>query len=61
MTIFDHTMQLVHRTLDLRQARQRVIASNIANEETPGYRATDLNFLDSLQSASGAKGLWLWR
>lgn len=51
MTIFDRTMQLVHRTLDLRQARQRVIASNIANEETPGYRAADLNFQDSLQAA----------
>ena len=38
MTIFDRTMQLLNRTMDLRQARQRVIASNIANEETPGYR-----------------------
>ena len=56
MTIFDHTMQLVHRTLDLRQARQRVIASNIANEETPGYRAVDLNFLDTLQSAQQGQG-----
>ncbi len=57
MTIFDHTMQLVQRTLDLRQARQRVIASNIANEETPGYRATDLNFQDSLQAAHRGRGL----
>jgi len=56
MTIFDHTMQLLHRTLDLRQARQRVIASNIANEETPGYRATDLNFMDSLQAAHRGRG-----
>ena len=56
MTIFDHTMQLLNRTLDLRQARQRVIASNIANEETPGYRATDLNFLDSLQAAHRGRG-----
>jgi flagellar basal-body rod protein FlgB len=56
MTIFDHTMQLVQRTLDLRQARQRVIASNIANEETPGYRATDLNFMDSLQAAHRGRG-----
>jgi len=57
MTIFDRTMQLIHRTLDLRQARQRVIASNIANEETPGYRATDLNFQDSLQAAQRGRGL----
>ena len=57
MTIFDRTMQLLHRTLDLREARQRVIASNIANEETPGYRAADLNFQDSLQAAQRGKGL----
>lgn len=57
MMIFDRTMQLVHRTLDLRQARQRVIASNIANEETPGYRAVDLNFLDSLRAAHQNQGL----
>ena len=57
MTIFDRTMQLLHRTLDLRQARQRVIASNIANEETPGYRATDLNFQDSMQAAQRGRGL----
>jgi len=56
MTIFDRTMQLVHRTLDLRQARQRVIASNLANEETPGYRATDFNFLDSLRAAHHSQG-----
>ena len=56
MTIFDRTMQLLNRTLDLRQARQRVIASNIANEETPGYRATDFNFQDSLQAAQQGRG-----
>jgi len=56
MTIFDHTMQLLQRTLDLRQSRQRVIASNIANEETPGYRAADFNFLDSLQAAQQGRG-----
>ncbi len=51
MTIFDRTMRLLERTLDLRSARQRVIASNLANEETPGYRASELNFMDQLQSA----------
>lgn len=51
MTIFDRTMQLLQRGLDLRSARQRVIASNLANEETPGYRASELNFMDQLRSA----------
>ncbi|TKB72548.1 MAG: flagellar basal body rod protein FlgB [Nitrospira sp.] len=56
MTLIDHTMQLLHRTLDLRQAKHRVIVSNIANEETPGYRATDFSFLDSLQAAQKGQG-----
>jgi flagellar basal-body rod protein FlgB len=51
MTIFDRTMQLLQRSLDLRSARQRVISSNLANEETPGYRASELNFMDQLRSA----------
>ena len=55
MTIFDRTMQLLERSLDLRGARQQVIAANIANEETPKYRATDLNFGQALASAQRGK------
>lgn len=51
MKIFDKTMSLLQQTLDLRAARHRVIASNIANEETPGYRAKELQFLETLSSA----------
>ena len=51
MELVDKTMQLLHRSLDLRSARQRVIASNLANEETPGYRANDLQFAQQLQAA----------
>ncbi len=51
MTLFDKTMRLLERTLDLRSARQRVISSNLANEETPGYRASELTFTDQLHSA----------
>lgn len=52
MTIFDRTVGLLERAMDLRGARQRVIASNIANEETPGYRAKDLQFKDALSRAA---------
>ncbi len=51
MTLIDKTMRLLERTLDLRSARQRVISSNLANEETPGYRASELTFTDQLHSA----------
>jgi len=39
--------------LIVRAERQRVIASNIANADTPGYRARDVNFKDAMASASG--------
>ncbi len=52
MTLFDKTMGLIERTLDMRSARQRMISSNIANEETPGYRAKDLHFQEALSAAA---------
>lgn len=55
MPIFDRTMQLLERSLDLRGARQQVIAANIANEETPKYRAKDLNFGQALADAQKSK------
>jgi flagellar basal-body rod protein FlgB len=48
-------MRLIERALDLGAARQRVIASNIANEETPGYRAKELYFRDALAAAAGGR------
>lgn len=48
MQIFDRTMSLLEKVMDLRGTRHQVIAANIANEETPGYRAKELRFLDEL-------------
>jgi flagellar basal-body rod protein FlgB len=41
------------QALVLRAERQRVIASNIANADTPGYVARDLNFKDAMTNAIG--------
>ena len=38
--------------LMLRAERQRVIASNIANADTPGYVARDFQFADALRAAT---------
>ena len=38
--------------LMLRAERQRAIASNIANADTPGYVARDFNFREALMAAS---------
>ncbi len=42
--------------LVLRAERQRLIASNIANADTPGYVARDFNFAQALRQAAGAGG-----
>ncbi|MEO8542363.1 MAG: flagellar basal body rod protein FlgB [Betaproteobacteria bacterium] len=39
--------------LSLRAERQRVIASNIANSDTPGYAARDINFKEAMAAATG--------
>ena len=36
------------KALVLRAERQRIIASNIANADTPGYVARDINFKEAL-------------
>ncbi len=41
------------RALLLRAERQKVLASNIANADTPGYAARDLDFRAALADATG--------
>ena len=41
------------QALVLRAERQRLIASNIANGDTPGYVARDMNFAQALRDARG--------
>ena len=42
------------QALVLRSQRQRLIASNIANADTPGYVARDFDFARALRDATGA-------
>jgi flagellar basal-body rod protein FlgB len=49
--VIDPTMQAIQTSLDGLAARQRIIAQNLANAETPGYIAQNVNFEDSLRSA----------
>jgi len=41
------------QALSLRSERQRLIASNIANADTPGYIARDVDFAQALRQATG--------
>jgi flagellar basal-body rod protein FlgB len=49
--IFDKTIGLLQKTLDLRLQNQQVIASNIANVDTPGYTPVRMEFEGKLQQA----------
>ena len=41
------------QALTLRAERQRLIASNIANADTPGYQSRDFDFAAALRAATG--------
>ncbi|GAB4115026.1 MAG: flagellar basal body rod protein FlgB [Sideroxydans sp.] len=46
-----------HQTaLNLRAARQELLASNIANADTPNYKARDIDFASALQGALQGDG-----
>lgn len=45
------------KALVLRAERQKVIASNIANADTPGYSGRDINFKEAMSAAVGGTSL----
>ncbi|MEO7151275.1 MAG: flagellar basal body rod protein FlgB [Burkholderiaceae bacterium] len=47
------TLDFQGQALGLRSQRQRLIASNIANADTPGYVARDIDFQQALREATG--------
>ena len=47
------------KALVVRADRQRVIASNIANADTPGYAGRDINFKEAMSAALGGNSLSL--
>lgn len=52
--IFDRTTPALERALDMAWQRGQAIASNVANAETPRYRAVDLDFKSELERAFNA-------
>lgn len=52
----DNELGFHQKALSLRAYRQQVLASNIANADTPHYKARDIDFKASLQGAMGGRG-----
>ena len=53
---FDKALGVSQYTIGVRSQRAEVLASNIANADTPGYKAKDLDFADALNNARKSQG-----
>lgn len=55
--LFDKTINGLASSISMRQVRNNVTASNIANAETPGYHARKVDFEDALSRAMDLDGM----
>ena len=56
MNSLDALLSFNQEALNLRAYRSQVLASNIANSDTPGYQARDFDFSKALQQAMDNAG-----
>lgn len=49
--------ELLHRSLDVAALRQRTIANNVANANTPGFKRSFVSFEEHVQSAIARRSL----
>lgn len=52
----DNLFGIHSRALNLWQRRSEVLANNLANADTPGYLARDIDFRKALSAAGGTSG-----
>lgn len=51
--MLDRLAGQLERYMDLLSARQKLVASNLANADTPGYKTRDIDFQSEFQNATG--------
>lgn len=56
MSVTPSQFDLLSKLVDVTQVRHRVLAQNVANVNTPGYRRLDVRFEDSLTEQLSGKG-----
>jgi len=56
MRVDDKTLQALSASLKFREMRNEVVTSNIANAETPGYKAKRVDFEEALARAMDVDG-----
>ncbi len=55
-SIFSNSVKLTEKTLDFLWQRQGIISDNIANQDTPNYKAKVLRFEDSIRTQLESAG-----
>jgi flagellar basal-body rod protein FlgB len=53
----DDALGIHAKALPIRGERARLLASNLANADTPGYLATDINFQETLRNELDGKSI----
>lgn len=51
MKLFSNTISTLENALNYSSTKQKVIAQNISNADTPNYKSKDVSFKSALQSA----------
>jgi flagellar basal-body rod protein FlgB len=51
MSLFDRTIGLIQKSLDLRTTKHKLLSSNIANAETPNYVSKNIPFQKVLEAS----------
>jgi flagellar basal-body rod protein FlgB len=54
MRVFDNTLSRLERALDVRLVRENVLAANVANVDTPGFKPKDVDFTATMVAIEGA-------
>jgi flagellar basal-body rod protein FlgB len=56
MASLEQSLSVFSQAMNLRSQRQQVLASNIANADTPNYKARDFSFEKAMQNAMAGRG-----
>lgn len=56
MVQLENAFGLYQKAISIREEKLDLISSNIANQDTPGYKARDISFKQAIQSADPAYG-----
>lgn len=56
-SLFGNTLVMLETVLDFQSERHTILATNVANVDTPGYKGHDLRFADELKRAIDTEGM----